>query len=35
MFPNYELETIEGAGHWVQADKPLEFVEVVSKFINS
>ena len=32
LFPNYELVTIEGAGHWVQADKPKEFVEVVLKF---
>jgi esterase len=33
LFPNYELVTIEGAGHWVQADKPKEFVEVVLNFI--
>jgi esterase len=33
LFPNYELVTIEGAGHWVQADKPQEFVEAVLKFV--
>jgi esterase len=32
LFPNYELETIEGAGHWVQADKPKEFLEIVKQF---
>jgi esterase len=29
LFPNYELVTIEGAGHWVQADKPQEFLAIV------
>jgi esterase len=33
LFPNYELVTIEGAGHWVQADKPQEFVGAVLNFI--
>jgi esterase len=32
LFPNYELVTIEGAGHWVQADKPQEFIESVQRF---
>jgi esterase len=32
LFPNYELITIEGAGHWVQADKPQEFIEIVRTF---
>jgi esterase len=32
LFPNYELITIEGAGHWVQADKPQEFVNHVQRF---
>lgn len=35
LFPNYELESIEGAGHWVQADKPQEFVDIVSRFVKS
>lgn len=30
LFPNYELITIEGAGHWVQADKPQEFIQAVN-----
>lgn len=33
IFPNTIFETIAGAGHWVQADKPVEFVETVNKFI--
>ena len=35
LFPNYELITIEGAGHWVQADKPAAFIEIVTQFSNS
>lgn len=35
LFPNYTIEKIEGAGHWVQADKPKEFIEAVTNFINS
>ncbi len=33
LFPNYRLETIAGAGHWVHAEKPGELVEVVSGFL--
>lgn len=33
IFSDVRIETIEGAGHWVQAEKPKEFVEVVRKFI--
>ncbi|WP_420148181.1 alpha/beta fold hydrolase [Spirosoma sp.] len=33
IFPNVQIETIQGAGHWVQAEKPAEFVEVLMKFI--
>ena len=33
IFPNATIETIEGAGHWVQAEKPAEFVEAVVNFI--
>ena len=32
-FPNSEIKTIAGAGHWVHADKPNEFVEEVIRFI--
>ncbi|GAB3334679.1 alpha/beta fold hydrolase [Larkinella ripae] len=34
LFPNSTLETIEGAGHWVQAEKPAEFVEVLMRFLD-
>lgn len=29
LFPDYELITIENAGHWVQADKPTAFLSVI------
>ena len=32
IFSNPEFKTIEGAGHWVHADKPSEFKEEVKKF---
>ena len=34
-FPNYELESIPGAGHWVHAEKMEEFSEIVMNFLNS
>jgi len=33
LFPNSQLETIEGAGHWLHAEKPEAFVEAVSRFL--
>lgn len=33
IFPNSEVKTIGGAGHWVHADKPEEFVGVLKEFI--
>jgi esterase len=33
IFPNSELKIIEGAGHWVHADKPNEFVKCLLEFI--
>ncbi|WP_020595448.1 alpha/beta fold hydrolase [Spirosoma panaciterrae] len=33
IFPNAQIETIQGTGHWVQAEKPVEFVEVLLNFI--
>ncbi len=33
IFSDVQIETIEGAGHWVQAEKPKEFLEVVKKFL--
>ncbi|QIP12504.1 alpha/beta fold hydrolase [Spirosoma aureum] len=35
IFPNAQIEVIQGAGHWVQAEKPVEFVEVLMKFVNT
>lgn len=34
IFPAAEFETLD-AGHWVPAEKPQEFVEVVTRFITS
>lgn len=31
-FPSANLETVEGAGHWLHAEKPKEFYKVVSEF---
>jgi esterase len=33
LFPEAELETIEGAGHWIHADKPRELLEVLLRFL--
>jgi pimeloyl-ACP methyl ester carboxylesterase len=33
LFPNAVLETIEGAGHWVHADKPKELLDVITSFL--
>jgi pimeloyl-ACP methyl ester carboxylesterase len=33
IFPNSEIVTIPGAGHWVHAEKPEEFVHIVKQFI--
>ncbi len=33
IFPNVTIETIEGASHWVQAEKPAEFVAVLMQFL--
>jgi pimeloyl-ACP methyl ester carboxylesterase len=33
LFPKAELVTIEGAGHWVQADAPEAFIDKVANFI--
>ncbi len=34
LFPNYQLETIEGAGHWVHAEKPVELIDEVEQFLS-
>lgn len=33
IFPNVRVETIQGASHWVQAEKPVEFVNVLMAFL--
>lgn len=35
LFPNHELVEIKGAGHWVQAEKPADFVKAVQDFLKS
>lgn len=32
-FPNYELEEVQGAGHWIHAEQPEIFFELVSGFM--
>jgi pimeloyl-ACP methyl ester carboxylesterase len=32
-FPNARIETVDGAGHWVHADKPQELFELVRDFL--
>lgn len=34
LFPNSEIKTVMGAGHWVHAEKPREFYEMVNEFID-
>lgn len=33
LFPQVRFETLEGAGHWLHADKPREFERAVSGFL--
>jgi len=33
LFPGATIETIEGAGHWVHADRPEELAQVVTSFL--
>lgn len=35
LFPNARIQTIEGAGHWVHADAPQQFAEMVLDFLTS
>ena len=35
IFPNASIQPIEGAGHWVHAEKPEEFLSVLQSFIRS
>jgi pimeloyl-ACP methyl ester carboxylesterase len=34
LFPQAELLTVEGAGHWVHADKPAELLAILKDFLN-
>jgi esterase len=34
LFPQAELVTVEGAGHWVHADKPAELLAILKNFLN-
>ncbi len=34
-FPNSELQTVEGAGHWVHAEAPTELLRRIQKFLNA
>ncbi len=34
-FPNFEQKTIEGAGHWVHAEAPDQFLSIVRAFFSS
>lgn len=33
LFPNAQLDTVEGAGHWLHAEKPVEFFQKVNSFL--
>ena len=33
LFPNSNIQTIEGAGHWVHADKPRELLLALKQFL--
>lgn len=33
LFPNATIRTIDGAGHWLHADKPREFMTILSEYL--
>jgi esterase len=35
LFPRAKLETITDAGHWLHAEKPIEFIDIVSRFLST
>lgn len=34
LFPNYKMESVNNAGHWVHAEQPVQFLESVQQFLN-
>jgi pimeloyl-ACP methyl ester carboxylesterase len=34
MFPDLRFENVQNAGHWVHAEQPVKFLEIVKKFIS-
>jgi len=34
LFPNYQLETIPGAGHWIHADQPDALLAQLTGFLS-
>jgi pimeloyl-ACP methyl ester carboxylesterase len=34
LFPQAQLETIEGAGHWLHAEAPQAFLSALGRFLN-
>ena len=34
LFPNHKIHSIKGAGHWVHAEAPREFIQTVIDFLN-
>lgn len=35
LFPQARVQAVEGAGHWVHADKPAEFTQAVADFVTA
>ncbi|MCA1907148.1 MAG: alpha/beta fold hydrolase [Magnetospirillum sp.] len=35
LFPRARMQAVDGAGHWVHADKPAEFTQAVADFVTS
>lgn len=33
IFPNAQIETVKGAGHWVHAEKPKELIKLILSFL--
>jgi esterase len=33
LYPQVEIETILGSGHWIHAEKPEAFILVVKRFL--